>query len=95
MGARDARHIIKTIAHIGRHKEFHGLNYSLDRIFALATAWPCYEVHDSTYEKANRTTGAVDIMKQDGVFVTKWGYFNDMIMGPIISFGIMTEDGVY
>ncbi|KAJ3021250.1 UNVERIFIED_CONTAM: Dynein assembly factor 3, axonemal [Siphonaria sp. JEL0065] len=51
-----------------------------------------YEVRDSAYDKPNRTTATVDIMKQEGVSVTKWGYFNDVITGPFISFGIETEN---
>ncbi|KAI9349625.1 hypothetical protein BDR26DRAFT_852486 [Obelidium mucronatum] len=50
-----------------------------------------YEVRDSSYDKPNRTTATVDFMKQDGVSVTKWGYFNDVITGPFISFGIESE----
>ncbi|KAJ3245595.1 Dynein assembly factor 3, axonemal [Chytriomyces hyalinus] len=51
-----------------------------------------YEVRGSTYDKPNRTTATLENMKQDGVKVVKWGYFNDVITGPFIPFGIETEN---
>ncbi|KAJ3061831.1 Dynein assembly factor 3, axonemal, partial [Rhizoclosmatium hyalinum] len=30
-------------------------------------------------------------MKQDGLSVTKWGYFNDVLTGPFVPYGIETE----
>ncbi|KAI8839716.1 hypothetical protein BJ741DRAFT_598488 [Chytriomyces cf. hyalinus JEL632] len=51
-----------------------------------------YEVRGSSYDKPNRTTATLENMKQDGVKVVKWGYFNDVIMGPFVPFGIETEN---
>ncbi|KAJ3237711.1 Dynein assembly factor 3, axonemal [Chytriomyces hyalinus] len=51
-----------------------------------------YEVRGSSYDKPNRTTATLENMKQDGVKVVKWGYFNDVITGPFIPFGIETEN---
>ncbi|KAI8620902.1 hypothetical protein BC830DRAFT_394687 [Chytriomyces sp. MP71] len=50
-----------------------------------------YEVRDCTYDKPNRTTATIDVMKQDGVKVSKWGYFNDIVTGPFIPYGVETE----
>ncbi|KAJ3319066.1 asparagine-linked glycosylation protein [Blyttiomyces sp. JEL0837] len=51
-----------------------------------------YEVRDSAYDRPNRTTASIDYLKDDGVSVSKWGYFNDIVTGPFISFGIDSEN---
>ncbi|EGF76589.1 hypothetical protein BATDEDRAFT_28431 [Batrachochytrium dendrobatidis JAM81] len=51
-----------------------------------------FEVRESTYECANRSMATVDVLKQDGVNVAKWGYFSDILFGPYLAFGIDTEN---
>ncbi|KAH6561236.1 hypothetical protein BASA50_000242 [Batrachochytrium salamandrivorans] len=50
-----------------------------------------FEVRESSYECANRSLATVDLLKQDGVSVAKWGYFSDILLGPYLAFGIDTE----
>ena len=64
-----------------------------------------YEVRESNYNQANRTMATVDAMKEvtrrlpcwnllekDGLTVTKWGYFSDIVLSPYIGFGIESEN---
>ncbi|KAI9136596.1 hypothetical protein BKA69DRAFT_1103220 [Paraphysoderma sedebokerense] len=51
-----------------------------------------FEVRDSVYVKPNRTLASVDGLKQDGLTVTKWGYFSDIVTGPFLAFGSDSED---
>jgi dynein assembly factor 3 len=50
-----------------------------------------FSIRESTYEKSNRTMATVQVMKQDGVGVNKWGFFSDILTSPYIAFGIETE----
>nr|KAJ3421420.1 Dynein assembly factor 3, axonemal [Polyrhizophydium stewartii] len=50
-----------------------------------------FEVRESSYDCANRSMATVDILKQDGVGVAKWGYFSDILFGPYAAFGLDTE----
>ncbi|KAI8926916.1 hypothetical protein BC831DRAFT_454358 [Entophlyctis helioformis] len=50
-----------------------------------------FEVRESAYDAANRSMATVDILKQDGVGVAKWGYFSDILFGPYLAFGLDTE----
>lgn len=54
-----------------------------------------FEVRESLYDKPNKVTATADGMKEDGITVSKWGYFSDIIVGPFISFGIDTENKEY
>ncbi|KAJ3098611.1 Dynein assembly factor 3, axonemal [Physocladia obscura] len=51
-----------------------------------------FEVRDSTYDKPNRSMATIDLMKQDGISVPKWGFFNDVITGPFVPFGVESEN---
>ncbi|KAJ3293134.1 asparagine-linked glycosylation protein [Rhizoclosmatium sp. JEL0117] len=64
----------------------HKSEYLRWRLHGLA-----YEARDASYDKPNRTTATIEVMKQDGLSVTKWGYFNDVLTGPFVPYGIETE----
>ncbi|KAJ3285502.1 Dynein assembly factor 3, axonemal [Borealophlyctis nickersoniae] len=51
-----------------------------------------FEVRESSYEKANRTMATVDLLKQDGLSVVKWGFFSDAVSGPFFAFGTDSEN---
>ena len=50
-----------------------------------------FEIRESTQDAPNRTMATVEMLKQDGVKVAKWGYFSDILLGPFIPFGIDSE----
>ncbi|KAI8998199.1 hypothetical protein BC832DRAFT_122164 [Gaertneriomyces semiglobifer] len=51
-----------------------------------------FEIRESTVSVANRTLATVELMKQNGLSVTKWGYFSDIVVGPFLAFGTYCED---
>ncbi|KAI9205104.1 uncharacterized protein BJ171DRAFT_458782 [Polychytrium aggregatum] len=51
-----------------------------------------FEIRESSHEHSNRTMATVDGMKEDGLTVSKWGYFSDIVMGPYVAFGLDSEN---
>ena len=51
-----------------------------------------FEVRDSNYNKPNKTLATVDGLKEDGLTVSKWGYFSDIVTGPFIPFSVYSEN---
>ncbi|KAI9361161.1 hypothetical protein DFJ73DRAFT_41600 [Zopfochytrium polystomum] len=51
-----------------------------------------FEVRESEYDVPNRTTATVSLLKQDGLKVSKWGYFSDIVTGPFLPFGVETDN---
>lgn len=54
-----------------------------------------FEVRETLYDRPNRVTATVEGMKEDGLTVSKWGYFSDIVVGPFIAFGCDSENKEY
>ncbi|ORX50011.1 hypothetical protein BCR36DRAFT_327461 [Piromyces finnis] len=54
-----------------------------------------FEVRETLYDRPNKVTATVEGMKEDGLTVSKWGYFSDIIVGPFIAFGCDSENKEY
>jgi len=54
-----------------------------------------FEVRETLYDRPNRVTATAEGMKEDGLTVSKWGYFSDIVVGPFIAFGCDTENKEY
>ncbi len=50
-----------------------------------------HEVRESNYEYSNRTMATVDNLIENGLKVSKWGLFHDILVGPFLSFSLDTE----
>ncbi|KXS18668.1 hypothetical protein M427DRAFT_197113 [Gonapodya prolifera JEL478] len=51
-----------------------------------------FQVRDSAYTHANRSLATVSGMKQSGITVNKWGYFGDIVVGPFLAHGVVTDN---
>ncbi|KAJ3193319.1 hypothetical protein HK101_005040 [Irineochytrium annulatum] len=60
------------------------------------TSWrskgTAFSIRSAPLAQPNRTMATVDIMKVNGSSATKWGYFNDVVMGPFANYGVTCED---
>jgi len=54
-----------------------------------------FEVRETLYDRPNRVTATVEGMKEDGLTVSKWGYFSDIVVGPFLAFGLDSENKEY
>jgi len=54
-----------------------------------------FEVRETLYDRPNRVTATAEGMKEDGLTVSKWGYFSDIVVGPFIAFGCDSENKEY
>ena len=47
-----------------------------------------FDIREATFSHPNRTMATAQGLKQVGLTTTKWGYFSDILQGPLISFGV-------